>query len=62
MKETALYSYIICLSSEHILDGVSWDGIEEEEYEEGQEDDEDHLDDGPLVVVPDDVPDGLQWV
>ena len=62
MQETALYSYIIYLSSEHILDGVSWDGIEEEEYEEGQEDDEDHLDDGPLVVVPDDVADGLQGI
>ena len=50
------YNAIIS-SSENRFDRVSWDGIEEEKYEECQEEDDDHLNDGPLVVVPDDVAD-----
>ena len=50
------YNAIIS-SSEHSFDGVSGDGIEEQKYEEGQEEDYDQLNDGPLVVVPDDVAD-----
>ena len=46
----------------HLLDGVSRQGIEEHGKEEGEEDDEDDLEDCPLVVVPDDVPDRLQRV
>ena len=40
----------------HLLDGVSRQGVEEHGEEEGEEDDEDDLEDCPLVVVPDDVP------
>ena len=47
---------------DHLLDGVSRQGVEEHGEEEGEEDDEDDLEDGPLVVVPDDVPDRLQRV
>ena len=47
----------IISSSEHSFDCVPGDGVEEEKDEEGQEEDDDHLHDGPLVVVPDDVPD-----
>ena len=46
----------------HLLDGVSRQGVEEHGEEEGEEDDEDDLEDCPLVVVPDDVPDRLQRV
>ena len=41
----------------HLLDGVSGQGVEEHGEEEREEDDEDDLEDCPLVVVPDDVPD-----
>ena len=41
---------------DHLLDGVSRQGVEEHGEEEGEEDDEDDLEDRPLVVVPDDVP------
>ena len=41
---------------DHLLDGVSGQGVEEHGEEEGEEDDEDDLEDRPLVVVPDDVP------
>ena len=47
---------------DHLLDGVSGQGVEEHGEEEGEEDDEDDLEDRPLVVVPDDVPDRLQRV
>ena len=47
---------------DHLLDGVSRQGVEEHGEEEREEDDEDDLEDGPLVVVPDDVPDRLQRV
>ena len=50
------YSAIIS-SSKHSFDCVSGDGIEEKKYEECKEEDYDHLHDGPLVVVPDDVAD-----
>ena len=46
----------------HLLNGVSGQGIEEHGEEEREEDDEDDLEDRPLVVVPDDVPDRLQRV
>ena len=52
----------IISSSEHSFDCVPGDGVEEEKDEEGQEEDDDHLHDGPLVVVPDDVPDWLQRI
>ena len=47
----------IISSSEYSFDGVAGDGIEEKKDEECQEEDDDHLNDGPLVVVPDDVAD-----
>ena len=48
--------------AEHPLDGVAWQGVEEEGEEDDEADPEEDLDDGPLVVVPDDVPDGLDRV
>ena len=50
------------LCAEDALDCVARDGIEKEQQEDGQQGDEDDLDDGPLVVVPDDVTDRLEWI
>ena len=50
------------LSSKNTFHSIAGDGIEEEQKEDGKEGDNDHLDDGPLVVVPDDVLDGLEGV
>ena len=55
-------SWYSVLCAEDALDGVAGDGVEEEKEEDGQQSDEDDLDDGPLVIVPDDVADGLQGV
>lgn len=50
------------LRPEHPLDRVARDGVEEQQYQDGQPDDDEALDDAPLVVVPDDVPDRLERV
>ena len=55
-----LYSpkmHLFTLSSQHTLDGVTRDRIEEEKQEDGQEENDDHFDDRPFVVVPDNVAD-----
>ena len=52
-----------CLSrAEDPLDGVTGQSVEEEGEEYDEADPEEDLDDGPLVVVPDDVPNGLDRV
>ena len=49
--------HLITLSSQHTLDGVTRDRIEEEKQEDGQEENDNHFDDSPFVVVPDNVAD-----
>ena len=54
--------YTIKSSSEDTFHSVARNGIKEKQKKDGQEGDDNHLDDGPLVIVPDDVPDRLQRV
>ena len=54
---TSLNIHMFTLSSQHTLDGVTRDRIEEEKQEDGQEENDDHFDDRPFVVVPDNVAD-----
>ncbi len=51
-----------CLSPQHALDGVTRERIEEKDQKDDQHQPEKDLDDGPLVVVPDDVANGLDGV
>jgi hypothetical protein len=51
-----------CLSSQHAFDGVTRERIEEENQKDDQHQPEEDLDDGPLVVVPDDIANGLDGV
>ena len=51
----SLKMHLFTLSSQHTLDGVTRDRIEEEKQEDGQEENDDHFDDRPFVVVPDNV-------
>ena len=44
-------------SSKHSFDGVSWQRVKEKNKEDDECQPEEDLDDGPLVVVPDDVTD-----
>ena len=53
---------VLILGSHHPLNGVPRQRIEEAGKEHNKEDPEDDLDDGPLVVVPDDVADGFNRV
>lgn len=50
------------LRAEDLLDGVARHGVEEEQEHDGHGQDDEHLEDGPLVVVPHDVADGLERV
>ena len=60
------HNRIVCLGvslrAEHPLDGVAGEGVEEEREEDDEAEPEEDLDDGPLVVVPDDVTDRLDRV
>ena len=49
-------------SPQDTLDSVARDGVEEEKQKDGKEEDDNQFDDCPLVVVPDDVADGLQGI
>jgi hypothetical protein len=51
-----------CLSPQHAFDSVARKRIEEEDQKDDQHQPEEDLDDGPLVVVPDDVANGLDGV
>ena len=48
--------------AKHPLDCVARHGVEEERKNSCQEDEEDGFENDPLVVVPKDVADRLQWV
>ena len=50
------------LYTHDFLHGELWYGVEEKDEEHGQCKYEDHLEDDPLVVMPDDVANALQWV
>ena len=50
------------LGSHDPLDGISGQGVEEEDQEDDEGEPAQDLDDGPLVVVPDDVADRLDRV
>lgn len=52
----------IHLRSEHLLDGVARNGVEEQQQQDGQPEDDQALDDAPLVIVPDDVPDRFERI
>lgn len=52
----------ITLCSKHFLHGIAWNGIEEEKYENRQTEYDESFDYPPLVIVPDDVAYGFQWV
>jgi len=43
------------LSAHDSLDGVTWQRVEKHGHEENQADPEEDLEDGPLVIVPDDI-------
>ena len=49
-------------SPQDALDSVARDGVEEEKQKDGKEEDDNQFDDCPLVVVPNDVADGLQRI
>ena len=51
-----------CLSPQHAFDSVARERIEEKDQKDDQHQPEEDLDDGPLVVVPDDVANGLDGV
>lgn len=53
---------LVALSTQEPLDGVAWNGIEEEQDEKGDGENDKDLQDGPLVVVPHDVADRLERV
>ena len=57
-----LKCWLSVLCAEDALHGVARDGIEEKKEEDGKQSDEDDLNNGPLVIVPDYVAYGLQWV
>ena len=46
----------------HLFDGVARHGVEEEDEEGRQQHDDQDFDDHPLVVVPQDVANGLQGI
>ena len=50
------------LCAEDALNCVARDGIEEKKEEDSKQSDEDNLNNCPLVIVPDYVSYGLQWV
>ena len=50
------------LGPQHSFDRVSRQGIEEEDEEDDEPEPAENLDDGPLVVVPDDVANRLDGV
>jgi len=49
-------------SSQQFLDSVTRNGVEEEQQYDCQGQHSQYFEDGPLVVMPNDVPDRLQWV
>ena len=57
-----MFEIFINLYSHNHLDCIAWKRIKKQRQKEGEAKNEQDLEDGPLVVVPDDVLDGLERV
>ena len=52
----------ITLCSQHLLDCVSRQRVEKQGNEQGEENEKKDFENGPLVVVPNNVSDGFDWI
>lgn len=60
--DSSVYAEARVSSSQQLLDSVTWHRVEKQQQHDCQGQHSQNFEDGPLVVVPHNVPDWLQWV